>query len=52
MLNQFEQETTLRFEPTHYQAQPQLPQTGYGLGLEGPQGQGYPSLRVGPQHQL
>ena len=52
MLNQFEQESTLRFEPAHYQAQPQLPQTGYGLGLEGPQGQGYPSLRVGPQNQL
>ena len=35
MLNQFEQEATLRFEPAHYQSQPQLPQPGYGLGLGG-----------------
>ena len=48
MLNQFEQEASLRFEPTHYQAQPQLPQASLSLGLEGPQGLDYPTLGQGP----
>ena len=60
MLNQFEQEASLRFERTSYQATPHLPQAGLlamGQGLEGPQGLDHPGLGghgpsgLGPQLQ-
>ena len=44
MLNQFEQEATLRFEPAHYQPQPHLPQYVGGMGLGLGQGQQEPTL--------
>ena len=44
MLNQFEQEASLRFERTSYQATPHLPQAGLLAGLEGPQGLDHPGL--------
>ena len=53
MLNQFEQEASLRFEPTSYQDQPHLSQPSFGLGLRSPQDQEYPSLGQGqPQLRL
>ena len=49
MLNQFEQEATLRLEPAHYQPQPHLPQYVGGMGLGLGQGEGAPTLGLHEQ---